>query len=80
MTDNGAIYLADVIGADPETDLALIKVSAGTNFPYVRLARDPPRIGDWVLPIPLVIRLDWRFCHSGYSFRAGARHRRGSIR
>ena len=51
MTDNGTIYLADVIGADPETDLALIKVSACTNFPYVRLARDPPRIGDWVLPI-----------------------------
>ena len=51
MTDNGTIYSADVIGADPETDLALIKVSAGTNFPYVRLARDPPRIGDWVLPI-----------------------------
>ena len=51
MTDNGTIYSADVIGADQETDLALIKVSAGTNFPYVRLARDPPRIGDWVLPI-----------------------------
>jgi serine protease Do len=33
MTDNGTIYSADVIGADPETDLALIKVSAGTNFP-----------------------------------------------
>ena len=51
MTDNGMIYLAKIIGADPETDLALIKVSAGTNFPYVRLAHDPPRIGDWVLAI-----------------------------
>jgi serine protease Do len=51
MTDNGKTYSAKVVGADPETDLALIKVSAGTDFPYVRLAHDPPRIGDWVLPI-----------------------------
>ena len=34
----------------PETDLALVKISAETNFPYVRLALDLPRIGDWVLP------------------------------
>ena len=32
MTDNGTIYSADVIGADPETDLALIKVSAARTF------------------------------------------------
>jgi serine protease Do len=51
MTDNGTIYSAKIIGADPETDLALIKVSANTNFPYVRFANEPPRIGDWVLPI-----------------------------
>jgi serine protease Do len=51
MTDNGMIYPAKIIGTDPETDLALVKVSVGTNFPYVRLAHDPPRIGDWVLPI-----------------------------
>jgi serine protease Do len=51
MTDNGMIYPAKLIGSDPETDLALIKVTGGTNFPFVRLAHDPPRIGDWVLPI-----------------------------
>lgn len=51
MTDDGKIYVAKVVGTDPETDLALMKVSAGTNFPYVKLAHDPPRIGDWVLPI-----------------------------
>jgi serine protease Do len=45
MTDNGTIYSAKIIGADPETDLALIKVSAGTNFPYVRLAHDPAHRG-----------------------------------
>ena len=51
MTDNGTTYPAKVIGTDPETDLALVKINAGTNFPYVRLALDLPRIGDWVLPI-----------------------------
>ena len=50
-TDSGTIYSAKIVGADPETDLALIKVSAGTDFPYVRFAKDPPRIGDWVLPV-----------------------------
>ena len=50
-TDGGKTYQAKVIGTDPQTDLALIKVSGGTDFPYVRLAADVPRIGDWVLPV-----------------------------
>ncbi len=50
-TDNGKTYQAKVVGTDPQTDLALIKVSASTDFPYVRLATDLPRSGDWVLPV-----------------------------
>jgi serine protease Do len=49
--DSGKTYQAKVIGTDPQTDLALIKVSAPTDFPYVRLAPDLPRIGDWVLAV-----------------------------
>ena len=49
--DSGKTYQAKVIGTDPQTDLALIKVSAPTDFPYVRLAADLPRIGDWVLAV-----------------------------
>ena len=49
--DSGKTYEAKVIGTDPQTDLALIKVSASTDFPYVRLATDVPRIGDWVLVV-----------------------------
>jgi serine protease Do len=49
-TDDGKIYTAKVIGTDPRTDLALIKVD-GTNFPYVKLADDTPRVGDWVLAV-----------------------------
>ena len=49
--DSGKTYEAKVIGTDPQTDLALIKVSASTDFPYVRLAAEVPRIGDWVLVV-----------------------------
>jgi serine protease Do len=49
-TDEGKTYTAKVIGTDPRTDLALIKVD-GSNFPYVKLAETAPRIGDWVLAV-----------------------------
>ena len=49
-TDDGKIYTAKVIGTDPRTDLALIKVD-GKDFPYVKLADAAPRIGDWVLAV-----------------------------
>jgi serine protease Do len=48
--DNGKTYTAKVIGTDPRTDLALIKVEGGP-FPFVKLADKPPRVGDWVLAI-----------------------------
>jgi len=50
QTDDGKIYSAKVIGTDPRTDLALIKVD-GNNFPYAKLAERAPRIGDWVLAV-----------------------------
>ncbi len=49
-TDDGKIYAAKVIGTDPRTDLALIKVD-GKDFPYVKFADATPRIGDWVLAV-----------------------------
>ena len=50
-TDDGKTYTAKVIGTDPRTDLALIKVEGRTDFPYVKLADNAPRIGDWVLAV-----------------------------
>ncbi|ARQ00975.1 Do family serine endopeptidase [Pseudorhodoplanes sinuspersici] len=50
QTDDGKTYTAKVIGTDPRTDLALIKVD-GNNFPYAKLADKAPRIGDWVLAV-----------------------------
>jgi serine protease Do len=49
-TDDGKIYSAKVIGTDPRTDLALIKVE-GKDFPYVKLSTATPRVGDWVLAV-----------------------------
>jgi serine protease Do len=49
-TDDGKSHKAKVIGSDPRTDLALIKVEGGP-FPYVKLSDKTPRIGDWVLAV-----------------------------
>ena len=49
-TDDGKTYIAKVIGTDSRTDLALIKVDGG-NFPFVKLADESPRVGDWVLAV-----------------------------
>jgi serine protease Do len=50
-TDEGKTYTAKVIGTDARTDLALIKVEGGSNFPFAKLSDSKPRIGDWVLAV-----------------------------
>jgi serine protease Do len=50
-TDDGKTYSAKVIGTDPRTDIALIKIDGRDDFPYVRFAEKQPRIGDWVLAV-----------------------------
>jgi serine protease Do len=50
ILDDGKSYDAKVIGTDPKTDLALLKVE-GNDFPYVRLAPQKARVGDWVMAI-----------------------------
>jgi len=51
MTDDGKTYTAKVIGSDPKTDVALIKVEGRRDFPYVQLADKASRIGDWVVAV-----------------------------
>ena len=55
VTDDGKILTAKVIGTDPKTDLALIKVD-GNNFPFVKFADHDPRIGDWVIAVGNPVR------------------------
>jgi len=50
-TDEGKSYTAKVIGADPRTDVALIKVDGRNDFAYARFSDNAPRIGDWVLAV-----------------------------
>ncbi len=50
-TDDGTIYTAKVVGTDPKTDLALIKVDGKNDFPYVKFAEHTPRVGDWVVAV-----------------------------
>lgn len=48
---NKKVYDAKIIGRDPNTDLALIKVNA-TNLPIVKLGNsDNVNIGEWVLAV-----------------------------
>ena len=49
--DDGTIYTAKVIGTDPKTDLALIKVDGKKDFAYAKFADQPPRVGDWVVAV-----------------------------
>src|SRR4029450_6258168 len=50
--EDGAKYRATLIGTDPRTDVALIKVNApGKTFPYVEFSSKDPRVGDWVLAV-----------------------------
>jgi serine protease Do len=49
-TDDGKTYSAKVVGIDPVSDLALLKVD-GEGFTPVKIADRSPRVGEWVLAI-----------------------------
>ncbi len=51
VADDGKTYSAKVIGTDPRTDLALIKIEGRNDFPFVKLGDHAPRVGDWVLAV-----------------------------
>ncbi len=50
-TDAGKTLKAHVVGVDPKTDLAVVKVDQAGDYPFVSFAKDAPRIGDWVVAI-----------------------------
>ena len=50
--ENGEKYPAKLVGTDPRTDVALIKVNAkDKTFPFVEFSSKDPRVGDWVLAV-----------------------------
>jgi serine protease Do len=50
-TAEGKTIPARVVGTDPKTDLALLKVKEGGDYPYVSFASQAPRVGDWVIAV-----------------------------
>src|SRR5229473_2035626 len=50
-TDVHKTYKAKVVGTDPKTDVALLKVDGRSDFPYVAFADAVPQVGDWVLAV-----------------------------
>ena len=45
-------YSAEVIGSDPSTDLALIKIKTDTELPYLSFGNsDRLKVGEWVLAV-----------------------------
>jgi serine protease Do len=50
-TSEGKTIPARVVGTDPKTDLALLKVKEGSDYPYVSFSSQTPRVGDWVIAV-----------------------------
>ena len=48
---NDGEFKARIIGTDPKTDLALLKVESDKRFAYVNFAAKEPRVGDWVIAV-----------------------------
>src|SRR5207253_2931038 len=49
---DGRTFPARLVGADAQTDLAVIKIETKENFPTVQLGdSDAIRVGDWVVAI-----------------------------
>ncbi|QLE00276.1 trypsin-like peptidase domain-containing protein [Galbibacter sp. BG1] len=50
--NNNRTYRAELVGTDPETDIALIKVDANEDLPYLAFGdSDYTKIGEWVLAV-----------------------------
>jgi serine protease Do len=42
---------AELVGTDPRTDIALLKIKSTKIFPAVKFADKPARVGDWALAV-----------------------------
>jgi len=52
ITDNGSVLEAELVGADAETDLAVLKVKSVGDYPFVEFGTTANmRRGDWVVAV-----------------------------
>ena len=50
--NGGDLYPAKLVGRDPKTDLALLKIDAGKSLPFVEFGdSDEAQVGDWVIAV-----------------------------
>lgn len=50
--NNNKTYTAELVGTDPKTDIALLKIDADEDLPYVTFGdSDSVQIGEWVLAV-----------------------------
>jgi Do/DeqQ family serine protease len=50
--NNNKTYKAEIVGSDAKTDIALLKIDADEDLPYVTFAdSDNAKIGEWVLAV-----------------------------
>jgi serine protease Do len=74
ILSDGNQYNAKIIGADPRTDLAVIKVAADTKLPFVTFGdSDKVQVGEWVVAIGHPRGLDQTVTQGIIS----AKHRKG---
>ena len=51
-TNNNKSFKAELIGADKNSDIAVLKIDSEAKFPYIRFAdSDETKIGEWVLAV-----------------------------
>jgi serine protease Do len=48
---DGVEHTARVVGTDPDTDVALLKIDGQKAFPYLELGAAAPHVGDWVVAV-----------------------------
>ncbi|MBC7795945.1 MAG: trypsin-like peptidase domain-containing protein, partial [Pyrinomonadaceae bacterium] len=57
--EGGEEFIAQVVGTDEETDVAVLKINAGKDLPAVKLGDSTiAQVGDWVLAIGSPFGLD----------------------
>jgi len=49
--DDGRTVTASVVGTDPKTDLALLKIKEAGTYKSVAFSANAPRVGDWVIAV-----------------------------
>ena len=51
VMNNGDEHVARLIGTDPKTDLAVLKVDTKQKFTYVSFSKKQSRVGEWVVAV-----------------------------